>query len=758
MQKIYITIIVLLFSFTCAKAQNNFSFACARDTVLTNCSISCITLKSKIPDIRSSSATYVVNPLSTSSGCFTNYVNPGVPGNPTNLTTDDRYSAVIALPFTFPFFGTNYNSLVASTNGYVSFDVSRAAAFSHYGILNNGGFLSASTGTPVDLPSTLYDRALIMGPYHDINPATTTSPTRLIKYDVTGTAPHRRWILSFYKVPLFSCTALIENTHQIVLYEGLGIVEVFINSKESCAAWNQGRALVGMQDFNRTSGIMAPGRAASNAAWGSINMNESWRFVPASGPTLYRKVELFDLSGNLVATGDTTRLANNTFEVSFLNVCPSSTTTYVIRSTYQQFNNPGQFSIGTDTIRVVRTVSISNSTTITNVACNGGNTGSIVLVASGGSGGPYQYSINGGGTYQPTGTFNNLIAGAYNVRIRDAGACTKDTVINITQPPAIAASATSTNATCSATPNGTITVTASGGTAPLTYSINGTTFQASNIFTVFDGTYTLTVKDNNSCTRVINPVTVGLTNNLNLQTRPDTTICLGISIPLTTISNAASYTWTPVTSLSSSTVASPIATPLVPTNYTVTATLGQCTKQASVRINVVQQVSVNAGSDVSIVSGDQAQLNAIAVNATSYLWTPATGLSSVTIPNPVAKPAATTLYTITVKNAVGCTATDDILVTVVPYCIKVKNAFTPNGDGINDFWQVYDQFDCLKNISLMVFNRYGSKVFESKDYRNGWDGRYNGKSVPDGTYYAVLNFTLISGKVITIKSDLTVLR
>lgn len=756
MQKIYTSIIVLLLSVGYAKAQN-FSFACARDTVLTNCSVSCITLKSKIPDIRSSSATYVVNPLSSANGCFFNYINPGLPGTPSNLTTDDRYSAVITLPFTFPFFGNNYNTLVASTNGYLSFDASLAAAFSHYGILNSGGFLSATTGSPVDLPSTLYDRALIMGPYHDINPATTTSPTRQIKYDVYGTAPHRRWILSFYKVPLFSCTTLIENTHQIVLYEGLGIVEVFINSKENCAAWNQGRALVGMQDFNRTSGIMAPGRAASNAPWGSINMNESWRFVPASGPTLYRKVELFDLSGNLVATGDTTSIGNNTFGVNFLNVCPSSTTTYVIKSTYQQFNNPGQFSIGTDTIRVVRTNSISNSTAVTNVACNGGNTGSIVLVASGGGGGPYQYSINGGGTFQASGTFNNLLAGTYNVRIKDAGACIKDTVINITQPAAITASATNTNATCSATANGTITVTASGGIAPLSYSINGTTFQASNIFTVFDGNYNITIKDNNNCTRVI-PVTVGLTNNLNLQTRLDTTICLGISIPLTTISNATSYSWSPSVGLSSTTVASPLASPLVPTTYTVTATLGQCTRQASVTINVVQQVSVNAGPDLFIVSGDQAQLNAVAVNATSYLWSPPAGLSSVSIPNPIAKPAATTLYTITVKNAVGCIATDDILVTVIPYCIKVKNAFTPNGDGNNDLWRVYDQYDCLKNISLMVFNRYGSKVFESKDYRNSWDGRYNGKSVPDGTYYAVLNFTLINGKVITIKSDLTILR
>jgi gliding motility-associated-like protein len=88
----------------------------------------------------------------------------------------------------------------------------------------------------------------------------------------------------------------------------------------------------------------------------------------------------------------------------------------------------------------------------------------------------------------------------------------------------------------------------------------------------------------------------------------------------------------------------------------------------------------------------------------------------------------------------------------------VKNAFTPNGDGNNDLWFVYDSPECLKNVTVHVFNRYGSKVYESKDYRNNWDGRYEGKSLPDATYYAVIDFTLITGKVVTVKTDLTILR
>ncbi|MEP7165343.1 MAG: gliding motility-associated C-terminal domain-containing protein [Ferruginibacter sp.] len=733
------------------KAQNSFSFACARDTVISGCAATCITIKSRIPDVRSSTNSYVINPMSGApGGCFIPYVDPGAPGNPTSLVIDDRYTGVINLPFTFPFFGTPFTSLVASTNGYICFDITRANMFSHY------------STTPGNLPSTTYDRALIMGPYHDLDPAYTTSPTQQIKYDILGTAPHRKWVLSFYKVPLFTnfgggCDLFIENTHQIVIYEGLGIAEVFIKDKQICTTWNNGQSMVGMQNYNRDDAIMAPGRKVTDPPWGSIGMNESWRFTPATGPTLYRKVELFDLAGTLISTGDTTSIGNNVFEVTFQNVCPTITTTYVIKSTYADINNPASFIYGTDTVRVVRTNPVNVPATVINVACNGANNGSFTIIPQGGTG-PFQYSLNGGVTYQPGNIFPNLPGGVYNVRIQDIGSgCIRDTTINITEPPALTETAATVNATCSATPNGTITITGGGGVPGYTYSLDGITFQPSNIFNVTDGSYTVTIKDANNCTTTLG-VTVNLTNDLTLSVRNDTTICKGASLALTTNSNAASYTWTPAGSLNNPNIASPVASPASSTDYSVTAVLGQCTKNAVVKIAVKEDVQVDAGPPVSIISGDKVQLFATAVNATSYLWTPPTGLSSTTTLTPIAQPTVTTLYTLTVKNDVGCTASDDVLVTVIPYCIKVKNAFTPNGDGINDKWLVYDNYECLKNVTVHVFNRYGSEVFSSKDYHNDWDGRYKGKSVPDGTYYAVVDFVLISGSSFTAKTDLTILR
>jgi gliding motility-associated-like protein len=350
------------------------------------------------------------------------------------------------------------------------------------------------------------------------------------------------------------------------------------------------------------------------------------------------------------------------------------------------------------------------------------------------------------------------VGGLYRLVVANTQGCT-DTAFVTLVVSTVDGTVTSTNANC--TTNGNITIANPSGISPYSYSISTspTVFQAGTTFSATNGSYTIIIKDSLGCT-ISKPVTVGLTNNLSITGRADTTICNGGSAVLTTTGNATSYTWSPTTGLSNPNIASPVASPTTSTAYTVRATLGQCTATDVVNVTVEQAIQLYAGADVVLVSGEKAQLNASASGGTisSILWTPATGLNATNILNPEANPTVTTLYTLTVRNTRGCSASDDLLVTVVPYCIKVKNAFTPNGDGLNDLWQIYDDYACLKNVSLHVFNRYGNKVFESRDYRNNWDGTYGGKPVPDATYYAVINFTLITGKVVTMKTDLTILR
>ena len=170
----------------------------------------------------------------------------------------------------------------------------------------------------------------------------------------------------------------------------------------------------------------------------------------------------------------------------------------------------------------------------------------------------------------------------------------------------------------------------------------------------------------------------------------------------------------------------------------------------------MQAVTVDAGPAASILSGYSTQLNGTGT-AGNYSWTPASSLSSASILNPVASPTTTTSYLLTITTASGCTNSDSVLVSVIPYCIKPLNAFSPNGDGINDKWLVTND-NCTTNIRAMVYNRYGSKVYESENYMNDWNGSYKGNPLPDGTYYFILDFTLLNGTKITLKGNVTQIR
>ncbi len=142
---------------------------------------------------------------------------------------------------------------------------------------------------------------------------------------------------------------------------------------------------------------------------------------------------------------------------------------------------------------------------ITNVAttdplCNGGTDGSIVITASGGAA-PLQYSIDNGVTFQASNTFNGLGAGTYNIVVEDANGCQSSTTATLTDPPVVSITNVATVDPSCAGNDGTITITASGGTGMIQYSIdNGVTFQASNSFTgLSSATYNIVVEDANGC-------------------------------------------------------------------------------------------------------------------------------------------------------------------------------------------------------------------------------------------------------------------
>jgi hypothetical protein len=172
-------------------------------------------------------------------------------------------------------------------------------------------------------------------------------------------------------------------------------------------------------------------------------------------------------------------------------------------------------------------------------------------------------------------------------------------------------------------------------------------------------TYTLVATVGN-CTSV-DQVTVTVSPGvLNPSAGADTSICLGSSANLNA-SGGNTYSWLPVTGLNNPAVANPVASPSATTTYVVTINNGNCSASDQVTI-FVNSVNANAGSDQSICAGSTAQLNA--GGGTTYSWTPSTGLSSTTIPNPLATPTQTTSYYVTVSDGT-CSATDSVSVVVI---------------------------------------------------------------------------------------------
>jgi gliding motility-associated-like protein len=673
MRQLYLLLIGISV-FVTARSQNPATvFTIPNRTINLPCGSSgCTSFSAQVPHIKQTTDYVLTRPA------YVPFAYSTPTGNElTAIYSDDMFSSLINLPFPFCFYGNQYNSLVMGSNAIITFDATTAGQANSWPLTTSGG-----SGTPVPIPyaggtqnssfSTYYPKASIMGPYHDIYPTLTAGGQRKIEWRIEGVAPKRRFIGSYNVVPMFSCTST-NATSQIVIYEGTGIVEVYVHDKPICTGWNSGLAILGIQNFERDKAVAADGKNAT--VWGGLNIDSCYRFVPSGSTSRFVSAAIYN-NGVFVANADTSTAAAGVLNLNWPNVCPTSdSTAYELRVTFSPCGS-SQATVFSDTI-YVKKKSVNVSVTKVDATCTGG---SITINASSGTS-PYQYSINGGNTYQAYNVFTGVSSGTYNVVVKDALNCTSNS----------------------------------------------------------------------------QQITLALTNNLTVSASTTGTICGGQSYTPNFTSNATSFSWSPTTGVSNPTSLNPTFSPTSTTTYTLTATLGSCTAQRTATITVTPGAVANAGPDAIIIAGDSYQMQASA-SAGTYTWTSSLGGGTIsTILNPVVTPTATSVYTLRVTTPQGCTASDDVLLTVIPYCIKPMEAFTPNGDGINDRWLITNG-SCLTAAKAQVYNRYGSKVFESNDYKNTWEGTYEGKPLPDGTYYYVISFQLLNGKQVILKGNVTILR
>lgn len=235
-----------------------------------------------------------------------------------------------------------------------------------------------------------------------------------------------------------------------------------------------------------------------------------------------------------------------------------------------------------------------------------------------------------------------------------------------------------------------------------------------------------------------------------------TFICEGTSTTLIA-GGGLRYQWEPSTGLSSDTVAAPLASPAENTIYHVKVTNKYgCSDTAHVKVNVWKKPQADAGPDLKTRLGLPISLRGTAKGSdVSWFWTPSFDLSASLQLNPTVSPSQNTTYTLHVTSAHGCsTSTDDVLVKVFDK-IVIPNAFSPNGDGINDTWLIEPLY-LFDDAITQVYNRYGQIIYNSRGYRTPWNGTNNGKPVPVGTYYYTIDLKV--NKEPTLTGSVTILR
>ena len=333
--------------------------------------------------------------------------------NPISVNVDDTWSDVINLPFDFCFFSDVYNQIQVGSNGVIRFDVDPADV----------GPLSNDFGFDVDIPNNIDDalgEANIFGVGHDMDPSISLSGPE-IAWDIIGTAPCRTFVVSFSSVSQYSCNNLT-STSQIVLYETTNAIEVYVQDKPVCPGWNNGNAVLGIQNNAGTIAYVPPGRNTSDSPWTAVN--EAWRFTP-DGARNY-VFNWYDDTGANIGTANT------------INVCPSSDTVYTAEVVYTNCN--GDVTTVTDDVLVTTAVPFTVDLGPDQDLCEGDP--DLILNADIGSvTATYQWAFNGTdlpGEISSTYTVSSPNSGTYSVTVTDQGCdLVDDVVINYFSLPIV---------------------------------------------------------------------------------------------------------------------------------------------------------------------------------------------------------------------------------------------------------------------------------------------------------------------------------
>ncbi len=606
------------------------------------------------------------------------------------VNIDDSWSNSIPLPFDFCFFGTNYNKVVIGSNGIISFNNAYAGG--------GPGSCPWSLVGLNPLPNPNLPLNSIMGVFQDIDPTNMGD----IYWQVTGTYPSRKLVVSFFEIPYYgdpnsvstgSCSSPLFLTSQIVLYETTNAIDIYIKNKPVCTGWNNGLAIQGIQNANATIAHTITGR--NNTVWTATN--DAYRFLPM-GPSI--------VSFSWLQNGSV--ISNN----SLFSVCPTQNTQYVGQVVYNGCN--GAIVTLYDTVNVAVTLPFQSSIqSVQPSGCTPQNNGSASTSIVSGTG-PFTYLWNTGAT---TSAITNLGPGIYTCTITDPLGCSKQDSVVLQYPSFLSVNpATIQNASCASSANGIVTINATGGIAPYSYSwSNGATGAVNS--SLASGNYTVTITDQNGCTAL---QTNSITQPTALNVIPSlvNNNCFGgstgsISLNVSGSTPPYTYAWTPNVSSSN------IGSGLINGNYFITVTDNNgCTALANATVTSPTALIFNASITNSTCQLPNATINVNPIGATSgYTYNWSNGIVSFNNQNILPG-----VYTLTVTDNLGCISdtTINITSTSIPALTIAGNDSICNGNSVTLTANVnngtspfnYNWNPISANASTATFNPTQSQNFE----------------------------------------------
>lgn len=342
-------------------------------------------------------------------------------------------------------------------------------------------------------------------------------------------------------------------------------------------------------------------------------------------------------------------------------------------------------------------------------------------------------------------------------------------VSNLTANATVASNYAGFGVSCFGEADGVLRAEGVGGVSPITYRWN-TGANMQQLPTVAAGTYTVTLTDSAGCT-AIDSINITQPQAILVQNSSRSPVCASDKTGIIRIDSIIGGAAPFEVSLDGKSYRAVNNLPyqisnLAAGNYTVfVRDANDCETTFITSILAPSVPKVDLGPDVTIRLGDSIELvGLVNFDPTKIEWRPDTFLTTPNALRTFVSVKESTTYTLTVADTSGCKASDQITVFLDRQrAVFIPTAFTPDGDGVNDFFFVNGGNDVARIKELRIFDRWGNQMFQRgetqpNDPQLGWDGTFNGKKVALGVYVYYVAIEFIDGKVETFEGDITVVR